>query len=140
MKRDTTNSNAQLLILGTYMRYSSYLRVWWNYGCKKWRWWWCIKKLIFMVYLGAHGKIEIENIISFNGPGPLVIRSWSDAHQKLIRCVLIFDYQIILSKLLVWCQMPSDSQISDAIWSTSDDQRTRSIISDDVHCPTSHGI
>ena len=53
------------------------------------------------------------------------IKSWSDAHQKLIRCVLIFDYQILLSKLLVWCQMPSDSQISEGIWSTSDDQRTR---------------
>ena len=53
-------------------------------------------------------------------PGPLIIRSWS-----LIRCILIFDYQILLSKLLVWCQMPSDNQISEGIWSTSDDHRTR---------------
>ena len=62
-----------------------------------------------------------------NEPGPLVIRSWSDAHQKLIRCVLILDYQILLSNLLVWCQMPFDSKISEGIWSTSDDQRSRPI-------------
>ena len=52
----------------------------------------------------------IPNAYARNGPGegPLVIRSWSDAHQKLIRCVLIFDYQILLSKVT--------SMVSDAIW------------------------
>ena len=46
--------------------------------------------------------------------------AWSFGHQNLIRWVLICYYQILLSKLLVWCQMPSDSQVSDVIWSTSD--------------------
>ena len=35
------------------------------------------------IYLGAHGKIEIENIISFNGPGPLVIRTWFRCSSKV---------------------------------------------------------
>ena len=47
------------------------------------------------------------NHFSFNGPGPLVIRSCSDI--RLIR------YQILVSKLLESCQMPSDSQISEDI-------------------------
>ena len=80
----------------------------------------CIVSTIHPWYVSDEGWFRV------NEPGPLVIRSWSDAHQKLIRCVLIFDYQILLSKLLVWCQMPSDSQISEGIWSTSDDQRSRS--------------
>ena len=31
----------------------------------------------------------------------------SEVDQMLIRCVLILDYQILLCKLLVWCQMSS---------------------------------
>ena len=51
----------------------------------------------------------------------MLIRSWSDAFwYSTIRFYLV--------KLLVWCQMPSDSQISNGIWSTSDDQRTRLIV------------
>ena len=79
---------------------------------------WSEKKITLVIYTGLLLTLFMSLVL-------LVIRSWSDAHQKLIRCVLIFYYQILLSKLLVWCQMPSDSQISDAIWSTSDDQRTR---------------